>query len=44
VPFKVRFADFSAVASLAVVVSLVAALAPAWKASRLLPAEALRYE
>jgi lipoprotein-releasing system permease protein len=44
VPFKVRLADFSAVASLAVVVSLLAALAPAWKASRLLPAEALRYE
>ncbi len=44
VPFKVRLADFAAVASLAVVVSLVAALAPAWQASRLLPAEALRYE
>lgn len=44
VPFKVRLADFMAVASLAVLVSLAAALAPAWQASRLLPAEALRYE
>jgi lipoprotein-releasing system permease protein len=44
IPFKVRAGDFSAVAALAVLVSLAAALAPAWQASRLLPAQALRYE
>jgi lipoprotein-releasing system permease protein len=44
VPFKVRAGDFSTVAALAVLVSLAAALAPAWQASRLLPAQALRYE
>ena len=44
VPFKVRLADFSSVAGLAILVSLAAALLPAWQASRLLPVEALRYE
>jgi lipoprotein-releasing system permease protein len=44
VPFKVRLGDLAAVASLAVLVSLAAAVAPAWQAARLLPAQALRYE
>ena len=44
VPFKVRLFDFTTVAGLAILVSLTAAVAPALQASRLLPAEALRYE
>ena len=44
VPFKIRWVDLSSVAGLAVLLSLVAAAVPAWRASRLLPVEALRYE
>ncbi|MEE9218658.1 MAG: FtsX-like permease family protein [Acidobacteriota bacterium] len=44
VPFKLRLKELCSVASLAVVLSLIAALVPAWRASRLLPVEALRYE
>ncbi|MEW5807546.1 MAG: FtsX-like permease family protein [Acidobacteriota bacterium] len=44
VPFEVRILDFTAVAFLAVVVSFLATLYPSWKASRLDPVEAIRYE
>lgn len=43
-PFTVRPLDFSLVALTAVVVSFLATLYPAWRASRLDPVEALRYE
>lgn len=44
VPFAPRFVDGAWVALFAVVVSFVATLYPSWSASRILPAEALRYE
>ena len=44
VPFAPRLADGLIVAVVAVGISFVATLYPSWSASRILPAEALRYE
>jgi lipoprotein-releasing system permease protein len=44
VPFHVRSIDFILVAITALLVSFVATIYPAWRASRLHPVEALRYE
>lgn len=44
VPFAPRLADGAWIAAFTLVISLVATLYPSWSASRILPAEALRYE
>lgn len=44
VPFSPRALDGVLVASVALIISLVATLYPSWSAARVLPAEALRYE
>jgi len=44
VPFAPRVIDGALVALFAVLISFVATLYPSWSASRILPAEALRYE
>ena len=44
VPFAPRIMDGVLVAFVAVATSLVATIYPSWSASRILPAEALRYE
>ncbi len=44
VPFAPRLVDGAWIAAFTVLVSFVATLYPSWSASRILPAEALRYE
>jgi lipoprotein-releasing system permease protein len=44
VPFAPRPLDGVVVAVVAIGISLVATIYPSWSASRILPAEALRYE
>lgn len=44
VPFAPRLADGVYVAAVAIAISFVATIYPSWTASRILPAEALRYE
>lgn len=44
VPFAPRLVDGAWIALFAILVSFVATLYPSWSASRILPAEALRYE
>jgi len=44
VPFRTRPVDFTLIALTALAVSFLATIYPAWKASRLEPVEALRYE
>ena len=44
VPFVIRPVDFAVIALMALAVSFLATLYPAWRASRLDPVEALRYE
>ena len=44
VPFHVRASDLVAVAALTLLLSLLASWYPAWRSSRIQPAQALRYE
>lgn len=44
VPSDMRWADVSLISVVAFVMSVVATVYPAWRASRTQPAEALRYE
>lgn len=44
VPSKLNWSDVYSIASIAFILSLVATLYPAWQASRVNPAEVLRYE
>lgn len=44
VPVAVRMADLLAIAGVALFLSFIATLYPAWRASRIKPAEALRFE
>jgi lipoprotein-releasing system permease protein len=43
-PSKVLMSDVTAITSVSFVLTLLAALYPSWRASRVNPAEALRYE
>ncbi|KAF0250084.1 MAG: lipoprotein-releasing system permease protein [bacterium] len=44
VPFNTRLLDVLLVATIAVAISFIATIYPAWKASQLVPVEGLRYE
>jgi lipoprotein-releasing system permease protein len=44
VPFKMRMLDLTLVAVMAVAISFLATVYPAYKASKLIPVEGLRYE
>jgi lipoprotein-releasing system permease protein len=41
---KVNFVDVSVIAAASLIMSMLATLYPAWRASKVQPAEALRYE
>ena len=43
-PSELRWSDVSVITSSALILSLLATIYPAWKASKVKPAEALRYE
>ena len=43
-PSKIEFSDVIKISAAALVMSWLATLYPAWRASRIVPAEALRYE
>jgi lipoprotein-releasing system permease protein len=44
VPSDMRWSDISLITSVAFLMSIIATIYPAWRASRTQPAEALRYE
>jgi lipoprotein-releasing system permease protein len=43
-PSRIVFNDVAAVVGIALTVSFLATLYPAWRAGKILPAEALRYD
>ena len=43
-PSKIVFSDVAGVVGVALMVSFLATLYPAWRAGKILPAEALRYD
>ena len=43
-PSKIVFSDVAAAVGIALTVSFLATLYPAWRAGKMLPAEALRYD
>jgi len=43
-PVSIRFSDFLLIGSAALILCVVATVYPAWRASRLLPTDAIRYE
>jgi lipoprotein-releasing system permease protein len=43
-PFRVRFVDFATITATALLISFISTLYPSLRASRINPAEALRYE
>jgi len=44
VPFEVRASDLAAIVGFALGVNLLACLVPSWRAARVQPSAALRYE